>query len=118
MGNFQCIADELRLVEQKALKSILRVKSGTSNDLIYNELKRADTVAKVKDLQCNFYHRILKLNDDKALIKSFITLCHNTRIIQYYESLHNHNRKDNIQERENHIISSSAPLHKSPWRSG
>ena len=77
-------------MEIKALKAILQVKKGTSNYLVYNELKRADIISKIKNRQYNFYHRILSIDEREALVKAFISLCSGTSIIKYYESLHNH----------------------------
>ena len=39
----------------------------------YNELKRADIISKFKDHQWKFYPRLLELNDEDALVKSFCT---------------------------------------------
>ena len=43
-GNIKFVEQRLRKIEIKALKSILNVKCGTSNDLVYNELKRPDII--------------------------------------------------------------------------
>ena len=40
-GDISIIEDEIRKIEIKALKSILKVKQSTSNDLIFFELGRA-----------------------------------------------------------------------------
>ena len=47
-GDFSCVHEELRQMERTLLKSILKVKTGTSNDLIYHELKRGDMVSRIK----------------------------------------------------------------------
>ena len=49
-GNIECIEKDLRTMEHKALRAILRVKAGTTTDMLYNELKRADIMSKVKRL--------------------------------------------------------------------
>ena len=40
-GDISCIEKELINIETKALKAILKVKSGTTNDLIFHELRRS-----------------------------------------------------------------------------
>ena len=89
---------------------MLKVKKGTSTDLIYNELKRPDIISRIKDLQWKFYHRILNLNNDDALVKSFTHLCDNTSIIEYYNSLSSTNKADNIQTREKRILESNTSM--------
>ena len=109
-GNIGHIEQKLRLIEQKALKAILKVKKGTSTDLIYNELRRPDIISKIKDLQWKFYHRVLNLNDDVALVKSLIYLCNNTPMIEYYNSLSSTNKSDNIRNREQRILESNSSM--------
>ena len=45
-GNISCIEKDLRTIEIKALKSILNVKKGTSNDLIYKKGTSNDLIYK------------------------------------------------------------------------
>ena len=78
------VQQKLRLMEQKALKAILRAKKGTSTDLIYNQLKQLDIIL---NTQYNFYNQLSKLNDDNDLIKSFVHLCNNMPIIDYCNPL-------------------------------
>ena len=109
-GDIGYIEQKLRIIEQKALKSVLKVQKGTSTDLIYNELKRPDVISRIKDLQWKFYQRILNLNDDDAVVKSFTHLCDNTSIIEYYNSLSSTNKADNIRNRENKILESNTSM--------
>ena len=103
---------KLKLIEQKALKAVLKVKKGTSTDLFYNEIKRPDIMARIKDLQWKFFHRVMNLNDDDALVKNFINLCNNTPIIEYYRSLSSTNKANNIRNREQNILDSISPMVK------
>ena len=64
-GSIKCIEQELRTIEQKALKAILKVKKCTSNDLVYNKLKRADIISNIMDRQWAFYQRLLKTNENE-----------------------------------------------------
>ena len=40
------------------------------------------------------------MDHDKALVKSIMEICHDCDLLKYYRSLHNHHRKDNMDERE------------------
>ena len=93
----------MRIIEQKALRAILQVKAGTSIDLIYNELQRADVISKIKDLQFNFYRKVKSLAEEDTMVVSMLNLCCDTSIVRYYENLHGHNKDDNIAERRNRI---------------
>ena len=60
-GDFSFVYDKLRLLEKKVLKAILKVKSGTTNDLVYYELRRGDIVSRIKDRQCKFYEKLKEI---------------------------------------------------------
>ena len=109
-GDISCIEKELRLAEQKALRSILKVKEGTSIDLLYNELKRPDIISKIKDAQRNFYQRLQNLNNDDAMVKSILNLCNDTSIVNYYKSLAPKIKENNIRNREQLILESDASM--------
>ena len=53
-GDFSNVHEKVRAIERKLLKRILGVKSGTTNDLIYHELRRGDIVSRIKHKQCRF----------------------------------------------------------------
>ena len=78
----------------------MRVKSGTTNDLIYHELRRGDIISKIKDRQHNFYHKLILLSEEEAIVKTVINICCDTNIIAYYKNLNNHNYIDDITNRE------------------
>ena len=109
-GDISCIEKELRRIEQKALRAILQVKAGTSIDLIYNVLQRADIISKIKDLQFNFYRKVKSLAEEDAMVVSVLNLCRDTSIVRYYEILHGHNKEDNIAERQNRIATSESSM--------
>ena len=109
-SNITYIKQRLKLTEQKALKAILKVKKGTSTDLIYNELKRADIISRIKDSQWKFYQRLLSLNLEDALVKSFMMLCNDTPMIAYYNSLTPDNKSRNILDRERRIFESDGSM--------
>ena len=63
-GDFSHVSEKLRVIERKALKAILKVKAGTSNDLVYHELRRGDIISKIKDRQYKFFQKVSHLQDD------------------------------------------------------
>ena len=109
-GDITCVEKDLRLYEQKALRAILKVKQGTTIDLMYNELKRPDIISKIKDNQHKFYEKIKNLEDEEAVVKSILELCKDTPIVEYYESLEEGNKEENIRQREKRILQSSASM--------
>ena len=63
-GNFERSYDKLRSIEISALKCILKVKKGTSNDLVYHELRRPDIIMRCKDRQYKFFVKLLKTDEN------------------------------------------------------
>ena len=109
-GNITFLEKELQTIELKALKAMLRVKSGTTNDLIYKELKRPSIMAKIKDMQYKFFHKISELSPDVAIVASIIQLCYNTSFIQYYLGLNENNCYKDMEERELRIQQSTSSM--------
>ena len=60
-GDLSCIIKKLISLDLKFLKIILKVKKGTSNDLISYELKRCNITSKIKDKQYKFFCNIQML---------------------------------------------------------
>ena len=109
-GDISCVEKDLRLYEQKALRAILKVKKGTTVDLMYNELKRPDIISRIKDSQFQFYQKVKSFDDEEAVVTSILNLCKDTPIVEYYESLSSNNKTDNIQQREARILQSTASM--------
>ena len=109
-GDISCVEKDLRLYEQKALRAILKVKKGTTVDLMYNELKRPNIISRIKDNQFQFYQKVKNLDDEEAVVTSILNLCKDTPIVEYYESLSSNNKADNIQQREARILQSTASM--------
>ena len=65
-GNVDGIKEQLLTIERKALKSCLGVKSGTPNDIVYQELNIPDIVAKIMRLQQKFFSKIMMLSAPTA----------------------------------------------------
>ena len=109
-GEFAFAYNELRKIERKVLKAIMKVKSGTTNDLVFHELRRGDIVARIKDRQFNFYNKLKDLPPGDALVKNVLVLCKDLQIVSYYENLHDHNMIDDISDREKRIKSSTSSM--------
>ena len=118
-GDFSCVHDKLRKIEKKALKAILKVKSGTTSDLVYHELRRGDIVSRIKDRQRKFFMKVSQLPQEGAIVQTILDICKNNemslhniiilmiltqgrqkQLITYYSSLHNYNYIDDINTRE------------------
>ena len=111
-GDFTCAYEKLRKIERKVLETILKVISGTTNNLIYHELRRGDIVSKIKDHQYSFFQKISQLQYDDAIVKVMVDLYAENDIIQYYKNLHGNNYNDDIKEREICINTSDNSLTK------
>ena len=88
-GAFSCVHDKLRKMGKKALKAIIKVKSGTTNDLVYHESCREDIISRIKDCQHKFFMKVSQLPQEDAIVQSILAICKNNDIITYYSSLHN-----------------------------
>ena len=94
------------------MKAILKVKAGTSNDLVYHELRRGDIISKIKDRQYKFFQKVSHLQDDGAVVKAIIEICKNNKMVKYYSNLHNHYYADDMAVRESRIHASENSLTK------
>ena len=71
-GDITCIAERLLLIERKALKRCLGVKSGTSDDIIYFELNQPDIVSVIQQRQLKFFNKLLSVDPKEAIVKSIM----------------------------------------------
>ena len=108
------LLEEICLIERKALKSIMGVKSGTSNDIVYAELGLPEFPATIKDRQYKLFAKVLNLQLQDASLKGIIERYtsnisqlypHNT--ISYYTNLQDDNVKKDVYERVDRINRSS-----------
>ena len=114
-GNLKEIESGLRIMEQKALKCCLGVKGGTTNDIVYLEINKADIIAAIKDRQYNFAIKIKKLGPGEALVKEIWDFCvnqnySNTNLISYYNDLNGKECIQNIIERKERIMTSNQTM--------
>ena len=63
-GNVECVEKELREKELTVLHTILKVKRGTTIDLIYHELGICSVISKIHDRQYNFFQKICNMSAD------------------------------------------------------
>ena len=110
MGGISCIGNKLCKIELKALKAILGVKKGTSNDLVFYELRRSSIIARIKDRQHDFYKKLLDLSAEDAIVKLVMEKCIDSDMIRYYESLSGENMERELREREDRIIASEMSM--------
>jgi len=86
-GDITCIESRLIQIESKLLKRVLNIKKGTTNDIIFYELRRASIVAKIKDKQYSFFQKCLNFSDNEAVITQIIRMCRRCSILDHYFSL-------------------------------
>ena len=98
--------EKVLLIERKALKKCLGVKSCVPNNILYIKLNRADIVANISDRQYKFYQKVVKFNEDEALVKNIINLCSELDIIKHYEQLTSKNRINDLQAKKNDVTNS------------
>ena len=110
MGDISCIEKKLRNIEIKALKAILGIKKGTSNDLIFHELRRGTIIARIKDRQHNFYKKLSELSAENAIVKMIMEKCKDSEMIRYYESLAGDFITDEMRMREDKITASQLSM--------
>jgi hypothetical protein len=111
-GDIKCIEKQLAKMELKALKAILKVKSGTTNDIVFHELRRCSFLANVKDRQYEFYNKIIEMAAGKAIVQLIIEICKDTKFLKYYRNLKKDNGAQEIAEREIRIKNSTSSMCK------
>ena len=73
-GNVESIAEQILLMERKALKRCLGVKNSVPNDVIYYELNIPDIIAKITKLQQKFFAKIMMLDPDQAIVRQLLDI--------------------------------------------
>ena len=99
-GDVSKIREKILLVERKALKRCLGVKSSTPNDLLYIELDLADIVASIRDRQHKFYQKLLSLEEGTAIVLDVLEMCKDLAIVKYYEELSGSHRLLSLAEKK------------------
>ena len=106
-GNIDYIAGKLKEKELTALHAVMKVKRGTTIDLIYHELGRCSIVAKIYDRQFNFFQKISNMSADDAIVKLMIEKFIGCEMLTHYETLRDKNGIREIEEREQRIRTST-----------
>ena len=114
--NLDTLVEKLILIEKKALKSILGIKMSTPDDIVYQEIDRADIISTIRDRQFNFFTKIMK-HDEKAAVVIGIWNLYNNKvdagsegIINYYQKLQTKNRESNKEQCKNRIQTSEMSM--------
>ena len=104
--NLAEVSEKLLLIEKKALKSCLGVKSSTPDDIVYLELNKADIVTVIRDRQYNFFRKFINQSEDTAIAMNIWNLYNNNvdsaseGVIHYYQNLEPENKKKNKETRK------------------
>ena len=102
--------EKVLLIERKALKRCLGVKSNVPNSVVYVELNKADIISTICDRQYDFFQKLSELTEDQAIVKSIMNLCSHLGIIKHYEGLSNTNRDDDITIKKDEITTSTETM--------
>ena len=113
--NLPTLVEKLIGIEKKALKSCMGIKQSTPDDIIYQELNKADIIASIKDRQLNFYNKLMKHDEDSAIVIGVWNLYNdnvNTSdcIIHYFQSLQPKNKENNTHLRKQRIDASTQSM--------
>ena len=71
-GNIDELAEQILLMERKALKRCLGVKNSVQNDILYHELSIPDIIAKIWKLQQKFFAKIMMLEPEEAIVRQLV----------------------------------------------
>ena len=92
-GDISKIEKKIATIEIQMLKRVLCVKKGTSNDIIFYELRRANVISKILDRQYKFFQKLLSLTNEQSVVIDVITICQKCSQINHYRKLHGNNCK-------------------------
>ena len=116
--NIDDMSEKLLLIEKKALKACLGIKSSTPDDIVYHEVNRADIVSLIRDRQYNFFMKLMKHDEHTAVILGIWNL-YNSKvdatsegIVNYYQNLQAKNKETNSDARRERITSSERTMTK------
>ena len=107
-GNVSYLSEKLKKEEMKAIRSIMGIKIGTTEDLVFHELRRCSVMTTIKDRQFNFYKKVQQLSSDDAIVKVVLEMCLlDSSMVDYYKKLREKNREHELMEREQRILKSN-----------
>ena len=108
----------IMLIEKKALKACLGVKQGTSDEIIYLEINKADIVASIYYRQYKFDQKFKRLSCSESTVKNIwqsYTQDGNQgeiSFINHYETLNADFIRKNMCDRKSLITMSNKSMHK------
>ena len=113
--NLESLAEKLLAIEKKALKSCLGIKQSTPDDIIFQELNKADIVSAIQDRQYNFYEKLMKHDENTAVVMGVWNLYNENvdtphGIIHYFQSVQPKNREKNKHLRKQRLESSTQSM--------
>ena len=109
-GDVSCVEEKLKEAELKAIRAILGVKTGTTIDLIYHELRRCSIVSKIRDRQFKFFSKISEMSANDAIAKMIVDMFEDSTMLNYYKNLDDKNGDREMREREERIHTSQQSM--------
>ena len=91
------------------------IKQSTPDDIIFHELSRADIVSSIKDRQYNFYTKLMKHDENTAVVMGVWKLYNDNvdtpdGIIHYFQTLQPKNKDNNKHLRKQRLESSTQTM--------
>ena len=97
------IENKILKIELDALRRILKVKTGTSIDLIYFELN-------MRDAQFKIHKKLSAITHDVAIVKNVVGMFTGDDMIKYNNHLQGHHQEDNLCKRRNTIMNCESSM--------
>ena len=116
-GDITDIADELLLMERKALRSCLGVKQSTPDEILYVEINKPDIIHYIKSQQQKFYKKFLEVDAAQSSAKRiwqkyvFHPSIMNKPLLAYYDALFSNELPDDVESKKRIIIHSAKSMH-------
>ena len=117
-GALDDLEKRIMLIEKKALKACLGVKQGTSDEIIYLEINKADIVASIYYRQYKFYQKFKRLSCRESTARNIWQSYTQDRnqgeisFINHYETLNADIIRKNMCDRKSLITISNKSMHK------
>ena len=106
----EAFKEKVLVIERKALKRCLGVKSCVSNDILYVELNKADIISSICDRQHKFFQKVMDFDESEALVRNVINLCSELDIIKHYERLTGKQKESDIKLRKENIANATESM--------
>ena len=99
--------EKVLLIERKALKRCLGVKSCVPNNILYIELNRADIISNICDRQHKFFKKVMEFEEAEALVRNVVNLCSELDIVRHYEQLTGKQKETDLQLKKDNVANST-----------